>query len=322
MNVAQLTTQEAEALPVPSVTEDIGCVLCGAHDASLVIPSTLGRPDERGDWSAYRCTSGGYGYHGPIVKCNRCGLVYANPRVQSREVVGIYEAVKDPLYVEERLGRVLTFEHHLRPLEKRTGPGSGRRLLDVGAYTGVFVEIAAQHGWDAWGVEPSAWAVGVARAEGLQMSFGTLEEATFPDAGFSVVTMWDVIEHVADPYATLQEAWRILEPGGWLAVHTMDIDSLFSRLMGKHWPWYMQMHLFYFSRKTMASLLKRAGFEVAWMGAQGRYLHIGYLASRIAALSPRIGRPVEAAVNRLGLRSRMARVNLGDLFTTYARKAP
>ena len=35
-------------------------------------------------------------------------------------------------------------------MEQFTGPAAGRTLLDVGAYTGVFVEIAAQHGWDAW----------------------------------------------------------------------------------------------------------------------------------------------------------------------------
>jgi len=301
------------------VMEHIRCNLCGADDYRVRIPSTLDR-HKHADWSAYACTNGGYGYHGPIVACKQCGFVYADPRPHSTEVLDIYEAVQDPLYVEEREGRMLTFEHHLRPMERFAGPADGRRLLDVGAHTGVFVDIATRHGWDAWGVEPSTWAVEQARAQGLQMHLGTLENVTFSAPDFSVVTMWDVIEHVPDPFSTLQAAWRALEPGGLLVVHTMDIDSLFSRLMGRRWPWYMEMHLFYFSRRTLATMLDKAGFRVLWMGAQGRYLQAGYLASRVAALTSRVGRPLERLVTWLKLREMALRVNLGDLFTTYARK--
>lgn len=285
-----------------------------------LIPSTLDHIKD-GNWNAYACTSSGYGRHGPIVRCTQCGLVYANPRPQSQDVLQIYEAVKDPLYVEERAGRVLTFEHHLRPMEHFTGTANGRRLLDVGAYTGVFVDIAARHGWDAWGIEPSLWAVDLARQEGLQMVGGTLEDSTFEDSSFDVVTMWDVIEHVANPMATMHAAYRVLKPGGFLVVHTMDLGSPFARLMGKRWPWFMEMHLFYFTRRTMRLMLEKAHFEVVWMGAQGRYLQAGYLASRVTALSPLLGRPLEWLMTALKLRRIPLRVNLGDLFTTYARKS-
>jgi ubiquinone/menaquinone biosynthesis C-methylase UbiE len=206
-------------------------------------------------------------------------------------------------------------------MEHFTGTANGRQLLDVGAYTGVFVDIAARHGWDAWGIEPSLWAVDLARQEGLQMVGGTLEDSTFEDSSFDVVTMWDVIEHVANPMATMHAAYRVLKPGGFLVVHTMDLGSPFARLMGKRWPWFMEMHLFYFTRQTMRLMLEKAHFEVVWMGAQGRYLQAGYLASRVTALSPLLGRPLEWLMTALKLRKIPLRVNLGDLFTTYARKS-
>ncbi len=302
-----------------SPPESIRCPLCGADNAVEIIPSTLD-PDRPSTWAPYACTSSGYGRHGPIVRCRQCGLVYANPRPSASAVMDKYEAVEDPLYVEERAGRVLTFEHHLKPLERMTGPGAGRRLLDVGAYTGVFVEIASAHGWDAWGLEPSAWAVGQARAQGRQMHQGTLEDAGLSPESFRVVTMWDVIEHVTDPLDTLKAAWRVLDPGGFLVIHTMDMDSAFARLMGKRWPWFMEMHLTYFTRATMAQMLDKAGFAVEWMGAQGRYLQAGYLASRVTALMPLAGRPLEWLVSALRLRQFSLRINLGDLFTTYATK--
>lgn len=317
-------THIATLKETPSAEESTGavhihCCLCGADDATEIIPSTLHNV-QHGNWNAYACTSSGYGRHGPIVRCNHCGMVYANPRPESDDVLTIYEAIKDPLYVEERAGRVLTFEHHLRPMEKFTGQANGRRLLDVGAYTGVFVDIATQHGWEAWGIEPSLWAVEQAQREGLQMMLGTLESSELKHSDFDVVTMWDVIEHVPDPMATLRAAWQALRPGGHIVVHTMDLASPFARLMGKRWPWFMEMHLFYFTRHTMRLMLERAGFEIVWMGAQGRYLQAGYLASRVSALSPAMGRPLEWLMSGIKFRKIPLRVNLGDLFTTYARK--
>jgi 2-polyprenyl-3-methyl-5-hydroxy-6-metoxy-1,4-benzoquinol methylase len=303
----------------PPRAEYVRCPLCDADDAVELIASTL-KPDQTSSWAPYACTSSGYGRHGPIVRCQQCGLVYANPRPPVSDVMEKYEAVEDPLYVAERDGRILTFEHHLKPMERVTGPAEGRSLLDVGAYTGVFVQIAMKHGWDAWGLEPSAWAVAQARAQGRQMHQGTLKDADIPPASFRVVTMWDVIEHVTDPLSTLKAAWRVLEPGGLLVVHTMDLNSAFARVMGRRWPWFMEMHLTYFTRATMQQMLHKAGFEVDWMGAQGRYLQAGYLASRVTALLPLAGRPVEWLISALGLRKVCLRINLGDLFTTYATK--
>jgi SAM-dependent methyltransferase len=300
--------------------EHVRCNLCGADDVALRFPSTIER---EADWRAFRCTHSGYGTHPPIVQCQQCGLVYTDPRPDGGDILETYQAVEDPLYIEEREGRVLTFEHHLRPLERLTGPPDDRPLLDVGAYTGVFVEIAARHGWDAWGVEPSRWAVERARARGLHMVPGTLESADLPAAHFDVVTMWDVIEHLPDPHLALQQARRLLKPGGLLVVHTIDIESLFARLMGPRWPWLMEMHIYYFSRRTLRAMLEQCGFQVLSDRPQGRYLRLGYLMNRVGALVPPVGRPAEWLVTRLGLRSLAVPVNLGDLFTAYARsKAP
>jgi 2-polyprenyl-3-methyl-5-hydroxy-6-metoxy-1,4-benzoquinol methylase len=247
-------------------------------------------------------------------------LVYANPRLEDSEILETYESVEDPLYIEEREGRVLTFEHHLRPLERLTGPPDDRALLDVGAYTGVFVEIAASHGWDAWGIEPSRWAVSEARKRGLRVIQGTTATADLPESGFDVVTMWDVIEHLADPLEELRQAYRLLRPDGLLVVHTIDIDSLFARVMGSRWPWLMEMHLYYFSQRTLRQMLEKAGFTVLRIRPQGRYLRLGYLANRVAAVFPWLGRPAEWLVTRLGLRGIPVSINLGDLCTAYARK--
>ena len=301
--------------------EHVRCNLCGAQDSVVRYPSTVTQ-EETGDWRAFRCTHNGYGRHHTIVQCQRCGLVYTDPRPDGYEIVETYQAVEDPLYLEEREGRVLTFEHHLKPLERLTGPPNGRPLLDVGCYTGVFVEIAAHHGWDAWGVEPSRWAVGQAQSRGLHVVQGTLETAELPETYFDVVTMWDVIEHVADPRGTLEKAHRLLKPGGLAVVHTIDIESSLARLMGVRWPWLMEMHIYYFSRRTLRAMLETCGFQVLSDRPQGRYLRLGYLMNRVSALMPVVGHPAEWLVTKLGVRGLAVPVNLGDLFTAYAQKSP
>jgi 2-polyprenyl-3-methyl-5-hydroxy-6-metoxy-1,4-benzoquinol methylase len=299
--------------------EHVCCNLCGADDGVVRYPCTVER-EESGDWRAFRCTHSGYGRHHTIVQCRRCGLVYTDPRPNGHDIVETYQAVEDPLYLEERGGRVLTFEHHLKPLERLAGAPQGRPLLDVGCYTGVFVEIAARHGWEAWGVEPSRWAVEQGLAQGLRVVQGTLDTADLPEAYFDVVTLWDVIEHLTDPYGALRQVYRLLKPDGWVVVHTIDIDSLFARLMGARWPWLMEMHIYYFSRRTLRAMLTQCGFQVLSDRPQGRYLRMGYLMNRVGALVPCIGRPAEWLVTKLGLRSLAVPVNLGDLFTAYARK--
>ncbi len=132
--------------------------------------------------------------------------------------------------------------------------------------------------------------------------------------------MWDVIEHLTDPRRALQRSHRLLKPGGLLVVHTIDIESPFARLMGARWPWLMEMHIYYFSRRTLRAMLEECGFRVLSDRPQGRYLRLGYLMSRVGALVPLVGRPAEWLVTKLGLRGLGVPVNLGDLFTAYAVK--
>jgi SAM-dependent methyltransferase len=296
----------------------VNCNLCGRDDYRVRFPATTTSDEPRVD--AFRCTHPGYGHHAQIVECRHCGLVYSNPRWPTAAVLDAYAAVEDETYVEERLGREITFRRHLRQMERIIGPAGGRRLLDVGAYIGVFVEVACAAGWQAEGIEPSVWAVGEARRRGLNVRAGTLETAGFRESSFDVVTLWDVIEHMAEPAAELERARTVLRPGGWLVVHTMDIDAPVARLMGGRWPWLMDMHLYFFSRRTLGRMLTEAGYEVVWQGTQGRSLRLGYLASRIGGLHAGLGRAARWAVNSLGLSEAAVPVNFGDLRTFISRR--
>jgi SAM-dependent methyltransferase len=297
----------------------INCNICGRDDWRMRFPATAGAP-ERPELEAFRCTSAGYGRHRQIVQCRHCGHVYANPTWGSQQLLDAYSAVEDEIYLAERFGRERTFTKHLKHLERWTGPGNGRRLLDVGAYIGVFVEVAEAAGWKACGLEPSLWAAGIARDRRLSVINGTLDAPELQGHLFDVVTLWDVIEHLEDPASELVKARQLLLPGGIIAIHTMDVDSVAARLMGPRWPWLMDMHLHYFSRKSLRRLLEQSSFEVLWQGAQGRYVTMDYLVTRVHQFTRPFSRLMDAVVSVAALGQATVPLNFGDLFTVYARR--
>ena len=293
------------------------CNLCGADNWTVRFHSTLnGTLSPEVD--AFRCTSSGYGEHAQIVQCHECGYVYANPTWEPDDLLEAYETVEDEVYVAERTGRELTFRKHLEALEALSGAPANRRFLDVGAYIGVFVEVAREAGWDAMGVEPSEWAVAEAQRRKVPVIEGTLDAEALQGEQFDMITIWDVIEHFSDPAAELSKAFERLKPGGIIAVHTMDIDSLTARLMGKRWPWLMSMHVHFFSKRTLTQMLERCGFEVIQTRTEGRYLRFGYLATRVNGLNRQLGRVAQWGVDKLRLSEVAVPVNFGDLITVVA----
>ncbi len=294
-------TRAAQALaPVPPA-----CPLCGAERLALRFRAR--GPGGRGDASAYRCTSFGHRSHGPIWGCLDCGLLFQWPRPDPAALAQAYTEVVDPLYMAERENRLLTFRRVLRHL----GPGAGRRLLDVGAYCGYFLEVAREGGFRAEGLELSRWAAEHARGRGFPVHAETLQERVRSGERYQVLTLWDVVEHFADPRAELEAAFRLLQPGGRLWLSTIDAGSLVARLLGARWPWLMDMHLFYFDRANLSALLEEVGFRVLERRSYTHTVSADYLLRKAAASFPALS-PLAWLLRRLLPARWPVPVNLGD----------
>ncbi len=295
----------------------VRCPLCGADDYRVRIEDTMGTrvADPR---VHYTCTSSAFGEHGRIVECRSCHLVYMNPRPHHEAVVENYGDVEDQEYIEEEQGRLETFAESLELVHRYRPSG---RLLDVGCHVGTFLTLAEAAGYEVAGVEPSRWGSGIARGRiDGDIHCGAVEDAPLPEGGYDVITLWDVIEHLPDPALDIRAIHAALRPGGIFAVSTMDVDSLFAKATGRRWPWYMQMHLVYFSRQTLPEMLRREGFQICEVSTHVRRVRLTYLASRLDAYSPTAGRLVGRALERAGLAERTVGVSLGDIFTVIAKK--
>lgn len=172
------------------------------------------------------------------------------------------------------LDRELILANFARRARWIASVAQGKRVLDVGAAYGFFVAAARAAGLDAVGLEPvPACAAFAARELGVVLETGRIEDAPLPPASFDVVTLFDVIEHLADPAAALRRIHGLLAPGGTVIVETGDLGGLLARVCGSRWYYYdPPQHLTYFSLASLESLLVRSGFsppaEVAHLGRE------------------------------------------------------
>jgi 2-polyprenyl-3-methyl-5-hydroxy-6-metoxy-1,4-benzoquinol methylase len=206
----------------------------------------------------------------PIVRCDQCSLVFANPQVDESLVLAEYRADTaraNDLWVDVLLSeRQLEldcekFGEILDGLEPYRGDG---RLLDVGTSIGLFLRLALERGWDAVGNEFGERARAVARERfGLDVSDRPLSELGVEPHSFDVVTLNSVLEHVNEPRAMLCELRELLKPGGVLFVIVPNVDSLACRVLHERAATFDgRNHLVYFSPQTLARILDAEGFDV------------------------------------------------------------
>ena len=239
---------------------------------------------------------------GTLVRCLACGLVSVDPLPSPEAALAPYDAAyfQSETGYRDYAGEEAVFRAEFRRrLRRMRSAGRSGRLLDVGAATGAFLVAARAAGFDVAGIEPSPVAQ-AALARGLDVFHGPIEAATFAPASFDVVTIFDVLEHLVDPVDALTRMRGWLRPNGRLFIAVPDFGGWWARASGVRWPMVTpKEHLYYFTRRTLRSLLCATGFEVVSMGLAGTPVSFGSLARK--GLGP-AGPPVERLLGSLALR--------------------
>jgi SAM-dependent methyltransferase len=212
-----------------------------------------------------------------LVRCPGCRLVFQDPPPSEESLAGAY--YEDAAFAEALLSdlRDTTLANARRKVEllqaSATLPAPGGTVLDVGASSGAWLEVAAAAGLAGTGVELGAATADAARGRGLDVRTGTLEEALpgLGDQRFDLITFWDVLEHLPDPRRELALARSLLAPGGTLAATFPNVEGLYPKLTHRLfarrtgiWEYpELPVHLYDFSPSTARRLLEGSGFDVA-----------------------------------------------------------
>jgi 2-polyprenyl-3-methyl-5-hydroxy-6-metoxy-1,4-benzoquinol methylase len=238
----------------------VPCAVCRGMSFAMVHRGTIDTSDAQA--SEYFGSSRRRAGYLPIVRCVSCGLMMTNPQDDAATLSEVYSGFSDPIYEAEYENRRQAALDHLTVVTSHHP--ARNRMLDVGCATGAFVCVALEAGWQVTGLDSSEWMIAHGRARCPRATFklGGLRDVDFPARSFDAITMWDVLEHVASPLATLHRVRGWLAPRGWLCLSVPNGASLTARLMGRRWVLLLREHLWYFGPETMGRLLAEAGFDL------------------------------------------------------------
>lgn len=111
-----------------------------------------------------------------------------------------------------------------RVLENLAQQSGAQAILEVGCGTGRWLAELSAIADHCCGLDPSTGMLAQAQQRGphLALTRGRGEGLPFPDAAFDLVYCVNAIHHMTGQHTFIQEAWRVLRPGGTLAVIGMD----------------------------------------------------------------------------------------------------
>ncbi len=255
---------------------------------------------------------------GDIVWCRSCGHMQLDSFPEWAELSEAYSAAASDDYVEEEAGQRETARNILERIEKRVEIG---RIADLGCWVGFFLAEALGRGWEGLGVEPSEFGSTFARERlGLDVTRAELLEAELERGAFDAVFMGDVIEHLPDPGAALDRAHDILRPGGVLALALPDSGSRLARAMGPRWWSVIPTHIQYFTRDSLALIIRRHGLTPIAVSTAPKAFSVRYYLGRIAGYSPVASRALLRLADRTGIANRMWAPDFRDRMLMIARR--
>ncbi|MGQ0679170.1 MAG: class I SAM-dependent methyltransferase [Actinomycetota bacterium] len=233
--------------------------MCGEQRSSVLVEEKINL--DRLDGFAFASRKLPEYMHYRLVVCDCCGLAYANPAPDQKDLGDAYrEASYDS--GEEARCAARTYARHLTQIIPRLPTLEG--ALDIGAGDGSFLQELLAAGFsNVVGVEPSTAPIEAAASDvkGLirQGLFGQV--SLVAGEHLSLVTCFQTIEHVPNPAEMFRAIFSLLVPGGAVYVICHNRRSLSARLLGEKSPIYDIEHLQLFCPTSLRYLLESTGYH-------------------------------------------------------------
>lgn len=257
--------------------------------------------------------------HYRFVRCNSCGLTRADPVADSAALAELYaESGFD--YNDEVPNLKATYGDYLDGL-KQFGVDKAA-LLEIGCGNGFLLQEALARGFArVQGVEPSDAAIARAHVDVRRfIRRGVMRPGLFAAEQFTVICLFQVLDHIPNPRELLDECWALLRPGGLMLCLNHNIDALSSRLLRERSPIVDIEHTYLYTPATIARLFAGSGFAVRHVAAARNTYTIGYFA-RLLPLPTPLKRLLLEAIKRSGIGRLRMSIPIGNLYLVAQKPA-
>jgi len=228
-----------------------------------------------------------------ILRCESCGLgrtqaggfdpatYYTSQYFSGEYRDGYADYLATELVLRRQFAREAEFLH------RRCGSG---RLVEIGCAYGFFLQEAQRY-FSVAGIEIAEAAAEHCRRNGLTVVSGAATEDNLDRIGAAdIFVMLDVIEHLADPFQTLQQCTHRLRAGGRIVLTTGDFASALARWSGARWRLMTPpQHLWFFTAEALRRWGQRAGVRVESCDHPWKLVPISLIVFQLGRL---IGRPL------------------------------
>ncbi len=198
-----------------------------------------------------------------VVRCNECGFGMQNPRFKADRVHEIYEDTycMDETYSSKHTVLLDTIKFMYGIQQSRKFIDFIGSVLDIGCGPGLSLSAYKKTGVpNVVGLDPGVYTSDL--SEGSSIVKEGFDDISSKFNNISLVTIWDVLEHIHDFKKMLTDIWDVLEDGGLLLVMVPNLLSLATRIIRASSPTFAVDHLNYFTEDSLELSLKNANFKI------------------------------------------------------------
>lgn len=214
-----------------------------------------------------------------VVYCKKCSFIYTNPRINEKIILSGYTNAIDKKFISQDMLRLKTFNKSINKINSIIDLQKIKIGLDVGTAGGAFLFACNNNKLNVEGIEPSRWLVKeFKKKSNIKIYNGAFENFTFKKK-YDIIFFWDVLEHVFDLKSTIQKIKKLLNSNGYLVINAPDYDSLARKILQKKWPFFLSVHLYYFTLKSLNQVLG-SDFVLVKKFPHFQFLELGYILKR------------------------------------------
>ena len=294
------------------------CPYCKSKDSFNILYKNDHNKEEKIN---FECTS--HNFHNykqwkpTLYKCKLCSLVFS-------EHIGVkfednYKAVVDFAYLNQSKFKKTSFTLFLEKIKNHLNKNC--TVLEIGAYYGVLGKLIQPLVKEYTGLELSKHASDYSKNNSnLNIINQSIEEYSKNNKKYDIIIMTDVIEHSDKPFELLSLIEKSLNKNGKLILSTFNFDSLFSKIMGKNYPWIIPMHKYYFSNTTLKNALTESKLELFDIQNDTRIISLEYLLQKFNILAPSFNFIFNFFLKFNFMKKIQIKINLFDLKIYFAVK--